>query len=182
MFTQGPRSAPPLHHSYRSAWVDAGTALQPPHSRAKRRSVISFLLRVIHKDTCTKHKNRGRERKERERGQSEESYKNCQVCTPVCDCCVCVCVGLCAVEKEKVSLHQQGPPATRVRALLGWRPGTDLGECLKCRLHILCTKSLQEYLWPLESLSGFFSGPAVAAHPSLKSSGPAEDEDPGRTH
>lgn len=84
--------------------------------------------------------------------------------------------------KRKDIATPPGPPATRVRALLGWRPGTDLRVCLKCRLQILCTKSLQEYPWPLESLSGFFSGPAVAARPSLKSSGLAGDEERGRTH
>lgn len=90
-----------------------------------------------------------------------------------------MCVRMHSVLKEKVLLHQQGPPATRVRALLGWRPGTDLRVCLKCRLQILCTKSLQEYPWPLESLSGFSAGPAIAAHPSLKYSGLAGDRDKG---
>lgn len=93
--------------------------------------------------------------------------------------CVCARARLCSVLKEKISLHQQGPPATRVRALLGWRPGTDLRACLKCRLQILCTKSLQEYPWPLESLSGFHSGPAGATRPSLKPSGLAREEGRG---
>lgn len=38
---------------------------------------------------------------------------------------------------------------------MGCWPGTDLRVCLKCRLQILCTKSLQEYPWPQESLSDF---------------------------
>lgn len=91
----------------------------------------------------------------REWCQAEEGYKNCQHCTSNR-------FVLCALLKEKASLHQQGPRATRVRALTGWWPGTDLRVCLKYRLQILCTKSLQEYLCPLESLSGFFSGPAEA--------------------
>lgn len=127
------------------------------------------------------------ERERKERGQSEEraikTGRSGLLCVVALGVCVCVymCVRMHSVLKEKVLLHQQGPPATRVRALLGWRPGTDLRVCLKCRLQILCTKSLQEYPWPLESLSGFSSGPAIAAHPSLKYSGLAGDGDKGWT-
>lgn len=174
--------APPLHHSYHSAWCG------PPNCCFIQKLGWDLLLCSLHKllhdlaksFTKTQNiKNRGgAERKERERGQSEESYKNCQVCTPVCSHSVWVSV--CCFKRKGIA-PPAGAPETRVRALLGWRPGTDLRVCLKCRLQILCTKSLQEYPWPLESLSGFLSGPAMAARPSLKSSGLARDMDIGRT-
>lgn len=99
-------------------------------------------------------------------------------------CVVVLCVSLCVCVlfwKKRYRYTDGGPPATRVRALLGWRPGTDLRVCLKCRLQILCTKSLQEYSWPLESFSGFFSAPAIAPHLSLRYSGLTTDRKQGWT-
>lgn len=165
--------------------IRAGTALRPPPSGAGMRS---SLFSSIQKRSMTcrshsqRHSHKTQKQSKREKGEGSvrgESYKNWQIWALVCSrsgsVCLYMCVRMHSVLKEKVLLHQQGPPATRVRALLGWRPGTDLRVCLKCRLQILCTKSLQEYPWPLESLSGFSSGPAIAAHPSLKYSGLAGD-------
>lgn len=64
-------------------------------------------------------------------------------------------------------LDSRAPRATRVRALMGCWPGTDLRVCLKCRLQILCTKSLQEYPWPQESLSDFLQLSTLLSVPFL---------------
>ena len=195
MFTKGPHR--PLHCTTHTTLPTIDRRQRGPPTCALRGQdeIYSFFFpyKLLHDlaesftETLAQNIKTEVEKERRGRGVSQrraiKTARSGVLCVvALCLCvCVCVCVCVCAVLKEKVSLHQRGPPATRVRALLGWRPGTDLRVCLKCRLQILCTKSLQEYPWPLESLSGFLSGPAVAARPSLKSSGLAKEESRGRT-
>lgn len=193
MFTKGPHR--PLHCTTHTTLptIEDRRRCSPPTCLFSGQDEIYFfffLYKLLHDlaksftKTLAQNMKTEPERERRGRGVSQrraiKTARSGVLC--VVALCVFVCVCVCAVLKEKVSLHQRGPPATRVRALLGWRPGTDLRVCLKCRLQILCTKSLQEYPWPLESLSGFLTGPAGATHPSLKSSGLAGDEDQGQTH